>query len=110
MRIRRKRFLKKKIKEYNYFKPSYKLDSSAINFSQSCTGMILTFMALIMVIMTVHQGYKSYTDVQSISISSTNSFKENSVRVNMIQNQFYPIMRIKPYFQNNFYTSAQILQ
>ena len=65
-----------KINQFSYFSPSFDLKTRVVTLTQSIVGLSLTIFSLVLVILTVIEGYDHYYKIENISISSTSSFNE----------------------------------
>jgi hypothetical protein len=99
-----------KVNQFSYFGPSFDLKTRVVTLPQSIVGVLLTIFSVVMVFLTVIEGYDIYTKNENIAVSATKSFAEVSQEVNVSENDFYPILRIKPYFRSNFWTSQELMK
>jgi hypothetical protein len=59
----RNRFFKSKLKYLNYYKPEFDFYTLAVNLSQNIVGIIFTVISLVLISITVMEGWVQYTDI-----------------------------------------------
>lgn len=100
--------LKNKAHYLNYFYPDFKLRSIAETIAMNVVGIFFTIIAVIMTVWIIHEGYIEYMDMSSIKIQSSKSFSESSQLVNMVENHYYPVIRLKNYYNEDYFNSTYV--
>lgn len=102
--------LTSKLKQFNYFSPDFSLSTTIAKTPQIVVGVLLSIFSLALVCFTIYEGLVHYIDIKSISVSSSYSFVTEIVKVNIIENDFYPVLRMKPYFELTFYNNTKLMR